>query len=450
MPLDNTARGGQATAALLAQTGSVYFAGICGVSMAGLAHMAHALGKRVRGCDRNAGGEDAAALRAAGIEVETDAEICLGDCGLVVYTAALDFDHPAICAAKDTGIPLCSRADFLAALMLPYNTRIAVAGMHGKSTTVGMLTEILLSAGLDPTVAGGAPLTPGGAAWRIGHGELFLTEACEYRDSFLSLSPTLSVVTNIELDHPDYFPNLDAVKHSFATFLSKSGQLVLGGDCPALCEIAPRDACLFGFGEHCRIRGSRGSSRMRVMEGDRICCELTLRVPGEYNRSNALAAIAAARALGIPFSVISDALGRFRGVGRRMEYAGEVRGARIYLDYAHHPTEIAAALRGAKESGGRVLCVFQPHTYTRTKALWGAFIDALHLADHTILTDIYAAREQPIPGVTSQELARQAGVEYAANLKEAAQRLRRLANSGDIILIMGAGDVNTILPCLTE
>lgn len=445
MPIDNTARGGRETKMLLDRAKAIYFAGICGISMSGLAHMAKARGKEVRGCDRALSCPEADALRAAGIATEPESAADPAGSDLVVYTAALSYGHPALSAARAHGIPLCSRADFLAALMEDYPERIAVAGMHGKSTTVGMLAAILEAAGLKPTVAGGAPLCPEGQAWRIGGGKVFLCEACEYRDSFLSLSPTLSVVTNIDLDHPDYFPSLNEVKASFTRFLSQSENAVIGGDCPALRDIASPDFIRFGFSNDCRLRGVAEGELMQVWEGENLLGTVRLSVPGMYNRENALAALAAGRALHIPFPVMQGALSTFRGIGRRMEYIGLIRGARAYLDYAHHPTEIAACIRGVRTENARVICLFQPHTYTRTHILWKEFTEALRLADHTVLIDIYPARETPIDGVTSERLAQEAGAAYAPDFAAAAQAVAQMLRPGDVLLIMGAGDIPGVL-----
>ena len=410
--------------------------------------MAQARGWRVRGCDRAAAGAQARALLRAGIPVEAEDSPSPKGAGAIIYTTAVGRDSPAIRFALENRLPLISRADLLAALMADSPTRIVVAGMHGKSTTVGMLAAILEEAGLSPSVAGGAPLTPGGDAYRIGGERVFLAEGCEYRDAFLSLSPTLAVVTNIDHDHPDYFPDLGAVKSSFLRFLMSSPACVLGGDCQALSDIAPANAVLFGYAPNCHLRGQDCGEGLRVARGDTELGTLTLAVTGRYNRENALAATAAALELGVPFPVIQKALCDFHGVGRRMEYRGVFQGARVFLDYAHHPTEITAALGGIDERRGRILCIYQPHTFTRTAALWEGFVSALGKADKTLLLDIYPAREAPLPGITSARLAAEAGTDYAADFPAALAWAKENAKPGDILLIMGAGDIYQLADAL--
>lgn len=446
--MENTNRPFEETLALLSGVRQLYFIGICGISMAGLAVMAQARGWQVMGCDRAHTGTPAHALFRLGISVEPEDDPHPGGAGAFIYTTAVREDSPAVRYARERSLPLISRADFLAVLMSFYETRIAVAGMHGKSTTVGMLSSVLVAAGLDPTVSCGAPLSPGGSAWRLGGGKVFLAEACEYRDAFLALSPTLSVVTNIDLDHPDYFSDLGAVKSSFLAFFTKSGKTVIGKDCAALCDIAPPGAVTFGYTQQALVRGADTPEGLHVSFGDDPLGVIPLSLPGRYNRENALAAVAAATALGIPFSTVREALSTFHGIGRRMERVGQLNGAEVALDYAHHPTEIAAALSAAAETaakrGGRVLCVFQPHTYTRTAALWEEFIAALGLAEKTLLTDIYPAREEAIPGITSRALATAAGAEYAPDLSKAARWVTENARAGDLCILMGAGDIDTL------
>ena len=439
--MENTRREGRETLRLISQTRELYFAGICGISMAGLAHMAQARGWRVRGCDRAAAGAQARALLRAGIPVEAEDSPSPKGAGAMIYTTAVGKDSPAIRYARDNDIPLISRADLLAALMADFPTRIVVAGMHGKSTTVGMLAAILTEAGVSPTVSGGAPLTPGGDAYRIGEENVFLAEGCEYRDAFLSLSPTLAVVTNIDHDHPDYFPDLGAVKSSFLRFLLSSPSCVLGGDCQALSDIAPAGAVQFGYSSDCTLRGQDTAAGLAITHRGTELGTLTLAVTGRYNRENALAATAAALELGIPFPAIRNALHDFSGVGRRMEYQGLFQGARVFLDYAHHPTEISAALGGIDAEGGRILCIYQPHTFTRTAALWEGFVSALGQADKTLLLDIYPAREKPLPGITSARLAAAAGADYAPDFPAAVAWAKENAKPQDTLLIMGAGDI---------
>ncbi len=432
--------------------GVLYFCGIGGVSMSSLAQLALARGCVVAGCDRDCSSPAVKKLAVAGVVVTGEEAADPQGASLVICSAAIRPTSPAVVKAEQRGIPVIGRAEFLAAVMHSYPHRITVSGMHGKSSTVGMLSCILIHAGLDPTVLSGAPLSQGGEAYRIGSGNVCLAEACEYRDSFLSLSPTLALVTNIELDHPDYFPDLAAVKHSFSHFMCQSEAVIAGGDCPPLREIAPSNATLFGFGDHCHVRGVPQSTGMEVYCNGKLCGNLSLSVPGVYNLQNALAATAAALRLGVPFPTIAGALAQFDGVGRRMEPVGilptQGGGARVFLDYAHHPTELTAAITAAGAGGNRVLIAFQPHTYTRTHTLWHEFVSALQLADYTVLTDIYAAREAPLDGTSSSKLAEDAGVVYAPDFPAAAALLRTAAQDGDTILILGAGDIDRLAPLL--
>ncbi len=452
--MNNGFLGGKHVNEMLHKGASLYFVGIGGVSMAGLAQIAAMQGFHVRGCDRDTNSITCSRLRLDNICIENEAAASPDSTDMIVYSAAVSDTSPAILSAKKAGVPCVSRADFLAAMMLPYKTRIAVAGMHGKSTTVGMLASILTDADLAPTVAGGAPLFPGGEAWRCGAGDVFLAEACEYRDSFLSLSPTLSVITNMELDHPDYFPTLADVERSFDTFISQSEAVLINGDCDALNTLASPECLRFGFSPACDIRGERTNDGIRVWYYDRLLGCISLHIRGDYNRQNALAAVAASLQLGIDFTVIRTALSHFQGIGRRMEHVGDLHvgdgTAAIYLDYAHHPTELTAAILAARDGGGRILCAFQPHTYTRTRALWNDFITALQLADLTVLIDIYAAREEPIIGTSSSTLAVEAGVAYAETMQDASAVLRAEARPGDTILILGAGDIDKMLPFLQD
>ncbi len=428
---------------------SLYLAGICGVSMASLAHLAVSRGYQVRGCDRDTASPVAERLRLAGIVVEEEAEANPCGADLLVFSLALSDTSQPIRRAHTYGIPCVSRIDLLAYLTHDFPCRVAVAGMHGKSTTVGMLSAILTRAGRCPTVLSGAPLTVGGDTYLLGGQEIALVEACEYCDSFLALRPTLGVVTNIELDHPDYFPSLTAVENSFSHFLWHCEDAIIGGDCPALHALAHPSVWRFGLSAHCDVRGVTSPDGLLITEDDVPLGTLALSVAGDYNRENALAATAAARRLGIPFPLIKEALDAFRGIGRRMEHIGYLPTAdhgsvAVYLDYAHHPTELTAAIRAAESFGGRVLVVFQPHTYTRTQALWDAFITALRLPAVTVLTDIYAAREAAIGGVSSSSLAAAAGVLYAPSPEDAVSLLRDQAHGGDTLLILGAGDVDRI------
>ena len=419
----------------------LYFGGICGSSMSGLARMAQARGFSVRGCDRRYRSGEAEALREAGIPVEAEDRASPARGETFVYTLALDQTSRPMVRAKMRGIPTVPRIEFLRFLMEDSPHRVTVSGMHGKSTTVGMLAHIFQGAGLDPNVSSGAPLTQGGESYRIGGGEVFLAEACEYRNAFHALRPTLALVTNIDHDHPDWFHTMADVEESFAFFLGRAKGAIVNADCPPLARIAPRGAVTYGFsrGADYHATPTRGGLLIR-QRGEKLGL-LTLSVGGAYQWENALGAVALSREMGIPFPCIAEQLASFRGIGRRMERVGSCRGATVYLDYAHHPTEIRAALQAARGLGKRVFCLYQPHTYTRTQTFWQAFGKSLAEADMTTLVDIYPAREQPIPDITSKRLAEEAGFSYAPTAEEALQKILPLLREGDVLLLMGAGDV---------
>lgn len=448
--MDSTIDSFERSRARLLAARELYFIGICGVSMSGLAVMAASRGLRVRGCDRDSTSAVAHLLFRYGISVENEANAHPTGAQFCVVTSAVPETAVAVLRARDAHIPLISRAAFLALLMADAPTRITVSGMHGKSTTVGMLSAILTAAGSDPTVSCGAPLTPRGETFRLGGEEIFLAEACEYRDAFLSLSPTLAVITNIDHDHPDYFPDLGAVKSSFLAFMAKAPRVIIGADCAPLCDIAPTDAMTFGYREGACLRAADGEDGIcHLLLDGKPLGDIRLSVAGHYNHLNALAATAAALSLGIPFSIVRSALEAFRGIGRRMEMVGTLAGAQVILDYAHHPTELRAALETARElTHGRLLCIFQPHTYTRTAALWDDFTEVLTLPDETLLMDIYPAREAPLPAITSEHLARESGAAYAPDLPAAAHWAQENVRAGDLLCLMGAGDIDTLLHIL--
>lgn len=418
----------------------LYFGGILGASMSSLARLLWERGYEVAGCDRRWDSPEGDALRRAGILVEDEMIPHLLEGDLVVYTLALGEDAPLIQKTGEMGLPCISRAQLLGVVMGMYGEGVAVSGTHGKSTTVGMLSAILTESGLSPTIAGGAPLDLDGASYRKGGDSLFLTEGCEYKDSFLSLSPSLGIVTNVEYDHPDYFPSLEAVKGSFLDFMARCKQVCVNISCRALAEICPKRAYTYGFSPNAYLRGQVTEGGLLVYEGGVPLGEVTLKVRGSYQRENALSAIAGARCLGVPFPTIQKGLEGFLGIGRRLEKRGSFCGAEVYLDYAHHPTQIKNAV-DALSPYGEVYCIYQPHTYTRTAALWGEFASALRLPDACILIDIYPAREAPMEGVSSKALAKAAGVAYAPTLREAKEWVRGRLKKGNLLLLMGAGDI---------
>ncbi len=438
----------------------IYFMGIGGISMSGLAEVVLKEGFTVSGSDnRPSELTDRLAAHGAKILIPQRAENITDDIELIVYTAAIHPDNPEWQAAEAKGIPMISRAECLGQLMDNYKESIAVAGTHGKTTTTSMLTHILLAADTDPTISVGGMLEAIGGNIRVGNSDIFLTEACEYTNSFLNFHPKYSVILNIEADHLDFFTGLTDIRESFARFAQdtqRGGAVVISSDIDRPEEIiAGIDAKVVSFGIH----GSEDYSAVEIAFDSRACPSfvwtyrgakrgyVSLQVPGEHNITNALAAIACASEAGIADAQIIRGLQSFGGTARRFEYKGRYGDAVVIDDYAHHPTEIRATLTAARHyPHERLVCLFQPHTYSRTKALWEQFVDALTLADVVILTDVYAARETDTLGVSCKELAdeiRARGIEsyYFPSFAETEEFLSKNFLNRDLLITMGAGDI---------
>lgn len=461
MSLPNT-HYGSAIADLLKGRKKLWFIGIGGIHMASMALLAAQRGFAVAGSDR-AAGDGTARLQRAGISVSYghDAAHVVG-ADAVIYTLAVSPDNPEYTAARRLGIPLVSRADFLSFLMLDYTRQIAVSGSHGKSTVTAMLAEIFLAAGRDPTVICGAPLCRKGEPMLIGGGGDCLFEACEYQDSFHCFSPGLAVILNTEWDHVDYFPSLDAVKDSFAAFAARSRQVLVNAeDENALfcARTAGRPYRTFGIEKgdfHTRSWAfSDGRAKFfAVLPDGGMTPEISLRLAGRHNLSNAMAALGAAHLCGIPIDAIVTGLSVFGGAGRRLEYRGMIRGARMFDDYAHHPGEIAATLTAAREmvKKGRLFAVFQSHTYSRTAAFFTEICAALRLADRVLIADIYPARETDTLGMSAARLAAGVGERAAApgSLQAIATTLLGELSPGDLTVVMGAGDIDRLFGEFSE
>lgn len=440
----------------------VHFTGIGGISMSGLAEILLNAGFTISGSDssRSALTERLENLGAS-IHYGQRAENIKNDIDVVVYTAAVHPDNPEFAAAVSAGIPMLTRAELLGQIMCNYRTAIAVAGTHGKTTTTSMLSTLLLEAGKDPTITVGGILPEIGGNIRVGSSDTFLTEACEYTNSYLSFHPTVSIILNIEEDHMDFFKDLSDIRssfHRFAGLLPEDGLLVLNGEISAPEEITEGvRAKIVTYGltgkEDYSTRAEsityddRGCASFVLYHGKESIGPVTLNVPGIHNVSNALAALAAALELGVGFGDAVSGLSAFHGTQRRFQYKGERNGVTIIDDYAHHPTEIRATLTTAAHYPHRELwCVFQPHTYTRTQAFLKDFAQALSLADHVVLTDIYAAREQNTIGISSLDLQkelRQLGADcsYFSSFEEVEKFLQKKCMHGDLLITMGAGDV---------
>ncbi len=430
----------------------VHLAGIGGVSMSPLAEVLHGMGLAVQGSDQS-GSPAVDHLRAQGISVHVGHEASdIEGAEFLIRTAAIHDDNPEIAAARAQGIPVFERAEAWGAIMRQYENAVCIAGTHGKTTTTSMTTHIFMAAQADPTVMIGGTLPMLHSGYRVGRGDTIILESCEYCNSFLHFFPTVAVVLNVEADHLDFFKDLDDIKRSFRRFAQLTppdGRIVVNADDEGAMD-ALKGLPLFTFGcregADCQARDLTwhgGRPDFDVVVDGKVYTHLSLRVAGLHNVYNALAAASAAYVLGIPSKAVRQGLEGFFGAGRRFELKGQYNGARVYDDYAHHPAELHALLEMAQSLGcERVICAFQPHTYTRTKALFDDFIRELQLADLVILTDIYAAREQNTIGISSRDLAeRIPDALYCPSLPEAAEKLRELAQPGDLIVTAGAGDI---------
>lgn len=448
---------------------SVYFVGIGGISMSGLAEILHQAGFSVSGSDWKSS-PLTQALEKKGIKVSygEDASHVTDDIDCAVLTSAVHEDNLEFAAIRQKGIPYLSRAQLLGQIMKNYELPIAVSGTHGKTTTTSMLSEILLKAGTDPTLSIGGILKSIGGNIRVGKSGYFLTEACEYTNSFLSFFPKIGLILNVEEDHLDFFKDLADIRHSFHLFarlLPQDGALVISGDIERWQELTEGLSCrivTYGHDSGCDYYASgiahdgQGNASFLLHSPGREIQRVTLKVPGNHNVHNALAAIATADLLGISRENTLAALQEFQGSDRRFEYKGCVNGVTIIDDYAHHPTEITATLQSARNCPHKTLwCMFQPHTYTRTKAFMEQFAQALTLADRVVLTDIYAAREKDTLGISSRDL--QAAVQnlgrecdYFPTFEEAEKFLLENCINGDLLITMGAGDVVKIGESLLE
>ena len=426
----------------------VHLVGIGGVSMRPLGLVLQGMGVTVTGSDMNSS-VSTDELIAHGIQVSIGhrADNIRGaDC--VIRTAAAHNDNPEIAAARAAGIPVFERAQAWGLIMRSYRNAVCISGTHGKTTTTSMVTHILMEAQVDPTVMIGGYLPMLHAGHRVGQGDTIVLESCEYCDSFLNFYPTLAVILNIEADHLDYFKDLMAIEKSFHDFagLATHGVLANGDDRNTVDALEGLEYVTFGFGADNRVRAENISDDWRsfdvVCDGKRYC-SLSLSVVGRHNALNALAAAGTAWMLGIDGEFAARGLETFRGAGRRMEFKGTFNGADIYDDYAHHPGELAATIDAVRTMDyKRLVLAFQPHTYTRTKALFSDFVRELKRADQVVLAEIYAARERNTVGISSLDLAEQVpGAVYCETLPEVTEYLRTHVGTGDIVLTVGAGDI---------
>ncbi len=441
-----------------------YLIGIGGVSMSSLAEVLLGMGINVCGSDSNRSG-NVRSLEAKGIHIEIGhrAENIPADIDFVVRTAAVRDENPEIRRARELNIPVFERTEAWGAISRDYSNAVCISGTHGKTTTTSMCTHILMAADRDPTVMIGGTLPLLNAGHRVGHGNVIVMEACEYYNSFLSFHPTVAVILNIEADHLDFFKDLYDVEKSFRAFASRvpdDGFVVANYDdlntMQTLMDLK-RKIITFGLDPRADVHAENieyhgANSHFVICYKGKRFTDVTLNVPGEHNVKNALAATAAAICLGIRPNAVKYGLAGFNGAGRRFEFKGKFNGADVYDDYAHHPGELKCLLDTVETLNyKRTVLVFQPHTYSRTAALFQDFVNQLKRPDVVLLAEIFAAREQNTIGISSASLAEQIeGAAFYPTFDELEKALREIAEPGDIILTVGAGDVYKVGEHLAE
>jgi UDP-N-acetylmuramate--alanine ligase len=439
----------------------IHFVGIGGIGMSGIAEILLDQGFKVSGSDRSLS-EVTERLQSLGASVyEGHKASNLGaDVDALVYSSAVGPDNPELLEAEKRKIPLIRRAEMLAEVMrLKYG--IGIAGTHGKTTTTSMVSLVLMQGDLDPTVIVGGKLSGlGGTNARLGHGEFIVVEADEFDRSFLSITPTIAILTTLETDHLDCYRDLEDIKGAFIQFANKVpfyGFIVLSLDEPALLDIMPqlrrKKIITYGLNPQADVQAvdihfKENTSTFSILRYGKDLGQVSIQVPGKHNVQNALAAIAAGLELGVSFDKVKSGIEQFTGVYRRWEKKGEVDGITVYDDYAHHPTECRATLAGVKSGWRRrVVCVFQPHLFSRTRDFYEDFGKSFLLSDVLVVTDVYPAREDPIQGVTGELIVNAAKrfghkeVHYVPDKTKVPDELGRIVKSGDIVITMGAGDI---------
>ena len=439
---------------LLKKVRRIHFIGIGGSGMCPLAELLHSEGYQLSGSDNNPG-DTLERIKALGIPVFMGQRAeNIGDAEMVVYTAALLPDNPELVAARTSGVPTFERAELFGAISRLYKRCIGVCGTHGKTTTTSMLTQMLLEAELDPSAVIGGKLPKIGANGRVGKSDLFVCEACEFKDTFLSLSPSVAVILNIDEDHLDYFKTLENLIHSFHRFADMATDAVIynGDDAntlKALEGVGEKTKITFGFSEKndwyaANLSAVRGAFyAFDAVHGGKDLGRVTLAVPGKHNVLNALAALAAAIYAGADFDAARRGLEAFGGAGRRFENLGTYRGITFVDDYAHHPAELRVTLEAAMQMDfRRVWAVFQPFTYSRTYMLMDDFAEVLRIPDKCVLTEIMGSRERNTYGVRTEQLAAKIpGSVWFNTFDEVADHVLANAGEGDLVLTLGCGDI---------
>lgn len=436
----------------------IHFIGIGGISMSGLAQIALQNGFSVSGSDRSESNITGKLKKLGATVFIGHNKDNIKGADLIVHTAAVRDDNPEIIAAKESGISIINRAEFLGAIMKTYKNAAGIAGTHGKTTTTSMLAYALISADTDPTISVGGELDIIDGNIKTGASSYFVTEACEYTNSFLSFFPSVAVITNIDEDHLDFFSGIEEIIESFRkyAYLTKGiGSVVASGEDENVKKAlkgTELDVKYYGIGKNFEYHAENlvyktGFPSFEIWHNDELLCNVTLKVPGRHNVLNALAVAAVCDIWGLDEKAYSKGICNFHGAKRRFEKKGEFSGATIMDDYAHHPTEIKATLNSAKEfEYNRLWCIFQPHTYSRTRTLWNEFVESFDAVDELIISDIYAAREKP-DGVTRAEnlvkdiAKRGIKVRYIEDLSKIEAVLRKELQANDLVFTMGAGNV---------
>ncbi|MGD9628322.1 MAG: UDP-N-acetylmuramate--L-alanine ligase [Pyrinomonadaceae bacterium] len=442
----------------------IHFIGIGGIGMSGIAEVLCNLGFEVSGSDIKRS-KNTDRLEALEIKIfEGHAAKNVGDAQVVVYSSAVREDNPEMVTAKERGIPVIPRAEMLAELMVLKPYAVAVSGTHGKTSTTSMVATILGHGGVDPTAVVGGVVETFGSNARVGSSDWFVTEADESDRSFLMLYPTIAVVTNIDKEHMESYKGMDDVVQCFTDFVNKVpffGAAIICLDDPNVQLIIPkikRRRVTYGMtaqadiSAHDIVYNTSFGSSFNVWRGQEVLGKIDMPVPGKHNVYNALAATAVGLELEIPFAVIAEAFAGFKNANRRFQFKGEVRGITVIDDYGHHPTEILATLSAAKNGSGgrRTVVVFQPHRYSRTQELFDEFALAFNNADVLYVLDIYAASEDPIPGITAEVLSeniRKYGhknVNYIGDIETAADKVLPGLEAGDLVITLGAGTVTRL------